>query len=568
MKAMKVSCVLVAASCAGVSFGGPLNPPAGPVAPTLKTLDDVEPRIPIDPSEAPYVITDPGSYYLTGNITADAGVGVGVAITIDAPDVTLDLRGFAIQNSLDSAFTRGVLVQTNQDNAVIMNGTIRGTTDDGIDAANADRCQALGVRAEACGGRGFEFGNYALVLGCTAEGCFSDGIDVGSFSVVADCIAANNGVNGIRAEQGSTVARCTSAGNATTGISGSSYCVFDACIARGNPVIGIQAGEQSTVTNCTARDCGTGFFMSFGCTVSNCASYSNDGGQNADGNGFETVSSGSVAFSNCSAVSNALRGFEAGSGSSLEGCAARSNQNDGFFLGSGASARGCTAAFNSGDGFDCNSGAVVDGCSSANNDGNGYILDAGAIARGCSARMNTIGFSSTGSALVSGCTSVQNDQRGFDLGDASRVMDSVAHSNTFEGIVVGNSGAVVECTATENGDKDGGPDGISTGLGSIVRGCSAANNAGAGIRVFDFSFVEHNLTRGRGISVTATHTRVSDNVAWGDSGDTAFGVPGGRNYVIRNHASSLMTLGININNHQGPTDTTIDAVLGSLANTQ
>ena len=43
---------------------GPLSPP-GPPAPTMKTLEQIEPRTPI--SSLPYVITNGGSYYLTGN---------------------------------------------------------------------------------------------------------------------------------------------------------------------------------------------------------------------------------------------------------------------------------------------------------------------------------------------------------------------------------------------------------------------------------------------------------------------------------------------------------------------
>src|SRR5690606_25957259 len=62
---------------------GPVNPPAGPVAPTHKTLTEVEPRIAVNAANTPgasgamYVISQPGSYYLTGNITS---TGSGSAI--------------------------------------------------------------------------------------------------------------------------------------------------------------------------------------------------------------------------------------------------------------------------------------------------------------------------------------------------------------------------------------------------------------------------------------------------------------------------------------------------------
>ena len=49
---------------------GSLTPP-GPPALTMKTLQQVEPRVPI--SSAPFTISQPGSYYLTTNLTVSGG---------------------------------------------------------------------------------------------------------------------------------------------------------------------------------------------------------------------------------------------------------------------------------------------------------------------------------------------------------------------------------------------------------------------------------------------------------------------------------------------------------------
>jgi hypothetical protein len=72
----------------------------------MKTLDQVEARIPIDATRTPgdasatFRITAPGSYYLTGNITGQSGK---VGILVLANDVTIDLNGFSLIGAGNSA---------------------------------------------------------------------------------------------------------------------------------------------------------------------------------------------------------------------------------------------------------------------------------------------------------------------------------------------------------------------------------------------------------------------------------------------------------------------------------
>ena len=60
---------------------GALTPPGAP-APTMKSLAQIEPRTPI--SSVPFTITQPGSYYLTTNLTTT----VSNAIVITAKSST------------------------------------------------------------------------------------------------------------------------------------------------------------------------------------------------------------------------------------------------------------------------------------------------------------------------------------------------------------------------------------------------------------------------------------------------------------------------------------------------
>src|SRR5689334_9534591 len=95
---MRARAIAIFALAGGLAvFAGPLNPPAGPVSPTYKTLAEVQPRTPVQSlpgsPTAQFLIAAPGSYYLTAPIT---GVPGRSAIEIAASDVTLDLSGFAL----------------------------------------------------------------------------------------------------------------------------------------------------------------------------------------------------------------------------------------------------------------------------------------------------------------------------------------------------------------------------------------------------------------------------------------------------------------------------------------
>lgn len=100
---------------------GPLTPPGAP-GPTMKTLDQIEPGKPVQSlaTAPPYLITAPGYYYLTGNIT----VASGDAVNILADDVHLDLRGFTINSTRTGSGAGNAITLTARNRLTVENGSI------------------------------------------------------------------------------------------------------------------------------------------------------------------------------------------------------------------------------------------------------------------------------------------------------------------------------------------------------------------------------------------------------------------------------------------------------------
>jgi parallel beta-helix repeat protein len=242
---------------------GSLTPP-GPPGLAFKTLDQLEPRTPI--SALPFTIAQPGSYYLTTNLTGEVGVTNG--ITIQASGVALDLMGFELRGGTGI----GVYVPSPRTNVTIRNGSVHGWTFTGILAVNASNSRLEDLRAALNGGGGMQIGRGSIVRGCQSSHNGGRGIDVDRDSIVSactavsngavgigggestsvfDCVAVSNGMHGIQVFAGSTVIGCTASSNADIGIRATG--MIRGCTTIGNGGAGIYGRDYSTVMDCTTH---------------------------------------------------------------------------------------------------------------------------------------------------------------------------------------------------------------------------------------------------------------------------------------------------------------------------
>lgn len=243
--------LLAGAGLTALVTAGPLDPPAGPITPAYKTLDQVEPRIPISLATTPgdsdsvYRITQPGSYYLTGNVQ---GQNAKTGIEVAASGVTIDLSGYSMIGtpSSQAAIALGVVVT----NLVVRNGIIQGWSASGIDAfsANGSTYENLVLQSNTLSG--LVAGQDCVIRNCQLLANGSGGLYCYSSCLISDTLATDNGGDGFDVSNGTTLSRCSAVSNTGDGVKTADNVQIDGCNFSNSGAYGVRASWRCTITNC------------------------------------------------------------------------------------------------------------------------------------------------------------------------------------------------------------------------------------------------------------------------------------------------------------------------------
>ncbi|GEM_PF-3592724 len=243
---------IVLASLATTALAGPLDPPSGPIDSTMKTLDEVEPRIPIGPDTTPgddnstYKITAPGSYYVPRNVSFLSFGSPKHAIEVASNNVTIDFCGFSYITLGDSTLNGVTSDGLRLENITVKNGTLIGF-DIGVvfNSTDSENIVIEDMRildSDFIGINVYE----ARISDCVVKHTAGTGISITRNGMVDHCTIEDN-YTGIFAGTNTIVHDTNVRDNLEDGITVSSNCIIRNNVVTENGIgSGIKAGIQVT----------------------------------------------------------------------------------------------------------------------------------------------------------------------------------------------------------------------------------------------------------------------------------------------------------------------------------
>jgi hypothetical protein len=318
----KTDVLSVAIGCSGVLLAaaaltaGPLDPPTGAIAPSYKTLTEVEPRIAINLTNTPgdadstFKITQPGSYYLTQNFVTKAGSFSGIEIA--APNVTIDLNGFTLSGN-NAAMRPGIIASAVAENVSICNGSIVDYRNTGIELTNSVNVSLENLRVKNCLNGGYLVTGAYRISRCIANNNSAYGFNVSGPGIIQDSVANQSSGTGFMLENQASAISCTASGHQVKGFMAYSASLVN-CSASNSP-IGIQ-GSGATLVGCSATACTE--------------------------TGINLQSSNATS---CTANQNGQNGFRL-TGANLNQCVANGNNSNGVIVGYDSTVRDSSFMYN------------------------------------------------------------------------------------------------------------------------------------------------------------------------------------------------------------------------------
>ena len=516
---LPVALLLTALPCAAQ---GPLTPPGAP-APTMKTLEQIEPRTPI--SSADYVISNSGSYYLTSNLTAAAGQN---GITVDSDDVTIDLNGFTLTGS-GATSGHGIYQADTLRNLRVHNGNVvqwGGLGRSGV-YADGKNNQFDHIQA-ATNYWGIWAGEGSTISDCSAPYNRNDGIQTGPGATISACTASYNSGDGLNADWGSTISDCSAYNNSGDGLNADWGSTISDCSAYGNLNDGINALNGSTISDCSAyENFGNGIRALSNSTISGCSAYKNSGdgiqasddsnitGNTCDKNGYAAGAGGGIHVTgtgnriDSNNVRDNDRGIDVGDAENYVARNIVRSNTDNYDIAPGNQlnillcevpedidwpasvkfAGTLICASTSTNGITVNADDVTIDMDGHALVGPGAFSEHG-IYQGSAYRNLRVHNGKVVQWRAEGKAGVYADGKnnqfdhiqaatnywGIWAGDGATISDCTAYNNSDDGIYARYGSTISGCTARKNTDN-----GIFAGWDATISGCTASYNTGAGI---------------------------------------------------------------------------------------